>query len=90
MYFYFRRFFPGLGPEVILALSSLIFGLNHLYQGYRGVLGTTLVGVLLGMLYYQFGGLLVPMVVHALIDLRIIFILTPERLRTLAEGTAPA
>jgi membrane protease YdiL (CAAX protease family) len=86
---YLKTWLPALGLYGALAVSSVIFGLNHLYQGYRGVLGTTMIGVVLGLLYYQFGGLLVPMVVHALIDLRIILILTPQRMQTLARDAVP-
>ena len=82
---YLGTWLPALGPYGVLAVSSAIFGLNHLYQGYLGVLGTTIVGFVLGLFYYQFGGLLVPTVAHALLDLRIILILTPQRMQALAR-----
>jgi uncharacterized protein len=87
---YLGTWLPALGFYGVLAVSSVIFGLNHLYQGYLGVLGTTIVGLALGLFYYQFGGLLVPMVAHALLDLRIILILTPQRMQALAQDAAPA
>jgi membrane protease YdiL (CAAX protease family) len=87
---YLGRLVPGLRPEEALALGALIFGMNHLYQGYGGVLATTIMGALFGMLYYQSGGLLLPMVVHALVDLRIILILTPQRMLALARDITPA
>jgi CAAX protease family protein len=90
LFCYLGRLMPLLGPYGVLAASSLIFGVNHLYQGSRGVLGTTIVGLVLGLLYYQYEGLLVPMVVHALLDLRIILILTPQRMQALAQDAAPA
>jgi uncharacterized protein len=88
--FYLGTWLPALGQWGALAVSAAIFGLNHLYQGYRGVLGTTLFGFVMGLFYYQFGGLLVPMFAHALVDLRIILILTPERMRALAQDATRA
>jgi len=53
-----------------LVTSALLFGGLHAYQGVTGILGTTLIGALLLVLYVATGSILVPIVVHALIDLR--------------------
>jgi uncharacterized protein len=53
-----------------LIASALFFGALHAYQGYVGIIGTTLIGALLLVLYIATGSILVPIVVHALIDLR--------------------
>jgi membrane protease YdiL (CAAX protease family) len=90
LFCYLAKFFPRLDAYGILVASSLLFGLNHIYQGYRGVIGTAIIGLALGMLYYTSGGLIAPIVVHALIDLRIILILTPQRMQMLARDAAPA
>jgi uncharacterized protein len=52
-----------------LAASSVLFGLGHLYQGPRGVLATTGVGALFGIVYVLSGSLYLGMAAHALIDL---------------------
>jgi membrane protease YdiL (CAAX protease family) len=78
---------PALGIVPRIALASIVFGLCHFYQGWQGVLGTTVLGAVLAGLYIMTGSLLLPIVLHALIDLRILLILTPKRLQALqAEG----
>ncbi|MEJ7704018.1 MAG: CPBP family intramembrane glutamic endopeptidase [Geodermatophilaceae bacterium] len=52
----------------------MAFGLAHLYQGRGGVVTTSVLGALLTFLYVGTGTLLVPMLVHAAIDLRILWV----------------
>jgi membrane protease YdiL (CAAX protease family) len=61
---------------IALISSALLFGALHAYQGVIGVLGTTLVGAFLLLLYVATGSILAPIVVHVLIDLRS-FVLIP-------------
>ena len=69
-----------------LATSSLIFGLGHTYQGFKGVVGTAIGGLFLGLLFLLGGNLIPAMVLHALLDMQVVFILrpTPE-----TDGAAP-
>lgn len=64
---------------VAWAGSSLLFGFAHLYQGARGVLKTTLGGLYMGALAILSGGLVLPIVVHALVDLQVLLVYKPER-----------
>jgi CAAX protease family protein len=57
--------------------SSLIFGLGHLYQGIRGMIGTTVLGLVFAILYLITGNLAIPILLHAAIDARILLML-PE------------
>ena len=50
--------------------SVLLFGALHVYQGIPGVIGTTIVGAILMLLYAVSGTIVVPIIVHALFDLR--------------------
>lgn len=84
--FYFATFLPGLGLPAAVLASSAAFGLGHLYQGVRGVAITAALGLFMAALYLLSGSLLVPMVVHAALDLRLLVIVTPERLRRLTAG----
>lgn len=52
-----------------LALSSLLFGLAHTYQGAKGILATGLVGLVLGLVYIAVGSLVPGQILHALVDL---------------------
>ena len=50
-------------------LSSLGFGLAHMYQGPLGILKTGFVGYALALLYGLTGSLWAPILAHALMDL---------------------
>lgn len=60
-----------------LLASSIIFGIAHLYQGVAGAVQTTVIGFVLGAIFLVTGSLLIPIVVHAVMDLRILAML-PE------------
>ena len=77
--------FPRLQWWVGVLICSVAFGFAHLYQGWRGMAGSTAMGFLFGMLYIETGSLLVPMAVHAAVDLRILAILNPQRRERLSK-----
>lgn len=60
---------------VALLLSCLFFGTGHLYQGISGVVITAVLGFVYANLFLLTGSLLLPMVVHAVTDLRLLLIL---------------
>ena len=69
---------PGtLDLTLALLVSSAIFGVNHLYQGAGGVAGSAVTGFLLGLLFLLSGNLLYPVLLHAVLDLRMLAILRP-------------
>lgn len=72
--FYLQEVFPGVGVVGAVVLSSAVFGLAHLYQGVAGVLGTGLFGAGMAVLYFFSGSLVLPILLHALLDLRILLI----------------
>lgn len=53
-----------------VAVSVLIFGLLHSYQGVWGVVGSMAIGLVLMVIYLTTGSILVAIIVHAAIDLR--------------------
>jgi len=57
----------GTWPAV--AISSLIFGLGHAYQGISGIAKTGLVGLVLALFTVFSGSLYIAIVLHAVIDL---------------------
>lgn len=67
----------GMNLTLALAVAALIFGLQHLYQGSKGVAATAVVGVLFGLLFLLSGSLLLPMALHAAMDLRLLVMLRP-------------
>lgn len=58
--------FTGLVQAV--ALSSVVFGVGHAYQGWKGVLKTGAFGLFLGAVYVVSGSILLPALLHALMD----------------------
>jgi membrane protease YdiL (CAAX protease family) len=88
--YYLGTYLPSLNLTQRLVISSLVFGFGHLYQGLLGVVATGLVGAVFGWLYVSTGSLVLPMAVHALVDLRLLAILTPKRLQSLQDSMAVA
>lgn len=75
--YYLSLYIPSFNRVELVLLSSLVFGLGHLYQGWKGVLKTGAGGVILAVLYLISGSLLLPMVVHAVLDLQVALIFWP-------------
>ena len=71
-----------LNLTLALLIAAVIFGLNHLYGGVGGVVGGAVAGVLLGLLFVLTGNLLLPMVLHAAMDLCKLVILRPPNSQT--------
>jgi len=69
-----------------LVAASVIFGIGHLYQGVGGAVQAALIGFVLGAMFVVTGNLLLPMVIHTLLDLRVLAVL-PEGFD---EAYAPA
>lgn len=83
--FYLQEVF-GTALWVAVAVSSLIFGLCHIYQGVLAVLTTGAFGAAMAILYLFSGSLILPIIVHALLDLRVLLLYRPDRGRTRAAS----
>jgi uncharacterized protein len=70
---------PALHLTLAWLLSSLAFGIAHVYQGVRGVMETTAAGLVFGLLAILSGNLVLPILLHCLIDLRILLTYHPEQ-----------
>jgi membrane protease YdiL (CAAX protease family) len=60
----------GLPTGLLVVVAAVAFGLAHFYQGPVGILTTGLLGGVMAALYLQTGSLLLPVLLHAAIDLR--------------------
>jgi membrane protease YdiL (CAAX protease family) len=60
-----------------LLISSVIFGLQHLYQGVNGVMASSVMGLMLGLLFLLTGNLVFPIALHTVMDLRLLVMLRP-------------
>ncbi|WP_380785078.1 CPBP family intramembrane glutamic endopeptidase [Sphingomonas sp. R86521] len=71
----FRLYIPLLvtlatGNAILaFAFATLLFGAMHLYQGWKGVAATTIVGATMTAVYLMTGAVWLAMLLHALIDL---------------------
>jgi membrane protease YdiL (CAAX protease family) len=61
------------------ALASIVFGLLHFYQGVQGIIGTAILGGLFASLYLMTGSLLPPILLHAIVDLRLLLLFPLSR-----------
>ena len=59
----------GLAAWMVLVLSSALFGLAHAYQGRSGIIGTTLMGFVFGLVRVATVSLFPAVVWHACVDL---------------------
>lgn len=61
----------GFNGTTLVVLAAAVFGLCHIYQGPTGVVGASAAGLLLTAVYVAMGTLLWPIILHAVIDLRV-------------------
>jgi membrane protease YdiL (CAAX protease family) len=57
------------GIVFAVIVSSMLFGLGHLYQGSKGLLQTAGVGLIMAGLYVLTGSIWIPIFVHAFFDI---------------------
>ncbi|HEY2428338.1 MAG TPA: CPBP family intramembrane glutamic endopeptidase [Acidimicrobiales bacterium] len=69
---YVRWLWPDATHTWLIVVTSLAFGVAHLYQGPRGVALTAVIGAVFASLTLSTGSLIPAMVLHALVDLRIL------------------
>ncbi len=87
--YYFSAYLPQLNIAERVLLSSLVFGFAHIYQGWKPAIGTGLLGLILAGFYVATGSLLLPIVVHAVVDYRVLLIFPPSPPPAIAlEGNA--
>jgi uncharacterized protein len=65
---------PTLPDVALVLLAAAAFGLAHAYQGLTGIVTTGVLGGVLAGVYLATGSLLLPVVLHAAIDLRFLFV----------------
>ncbi len=60
---------PALGPLGAVGVTSVVFGLLHVYQGTLGVFRTAVMGGFLAWGFLASGSLIPPMIAHTVIDM---------------------
>jgi len=85
----------ALGTVGAWLTSSLFFGLAHVYQGIGGVVRSTLTGLVVGAIAILSGGLLLPIVLHFLFDVQVLWMYRPvadepDKAAQLIKGCEPS
>ena len=62
--------FPSLSWGIIAAITAVIFGMAHWYQVWIGMVGTGLLGTLFAIVYLTTGSILLPILIHMLLNMR--------------------
>jgi uncharacterized protein len=75
---YLGEYVPHINTTEKILLTSVVFGLGHVYQGWKQAITTGIGGAVLALLYVLSGSLLLPAVVHAVSDWRMLLILPPQ------------
>lgn len=68
----------GVSGTALIVAGAIAFGLAHAYQGIPGMILTALAGAFFCNLYVVTGSLLIPIVVHIVVDARFAILPTPR------------
>ena len=71
--YFFMNLPFGLPLWMIGITGAIIFGIAHWYQGISGILSTGFLGFILFIVFIQTGSLLVPIIIHFIIDVKFVF-----------------
>lgn len=81
--FYYLNHLPfDLSIIIIGIISSILFGIVHLYQGFKGVILTAFLGGGLFCIFIFTGSLWIPILLHILIDAKFVFLPNKSKLET--------
>jgi len=78
LFYLLLAIFPDISPVIIVIVTSVIFGVCHLYQGISGILQTAVGGALAGCLYLVTGSLVPGILLHFFIDFANTFLLSDD------------
>jgi membrane protease YdiL (CAAX protease family) len=81
--FLIRYFDERAGLLLAVVGAAAVFGLDHTYQGWKGVFATAGVGLVFTFLFIAVSSLWLPMLCHALLDLRVLALVS---MRSAARG----
>jgi len=70
---------PNVNGWLLVIAAATMFGIAHTYQGRSGGILTGLLGLAFALLYLGSGNLLLPIIMHALLDLRLLLVLPGVR-----------
>jgi len=69
LFFLLQSVFQNIPTSLVLIVSSAIFGCVHVYQGVSGIVRTTVIGLIYGLLFLATDSLILPIFLHFLADI---------------------
>ena len=72
----------GLTGDTLLVTTSVIFGLAHSYQGVAGIISTFIMGLVLGKIFQTTESLMIPIILHFIIDIKFMWNILVKRYYT--------
>jgi membrane protease YdiL (CAAX protease family) len=78
LFYLLGALFPALPLAAILGISTLAFGIGHLYQGPAEAIKPMLLGAVFGAFYLSFGTILPCILLHAMQDLCVVDMINEE------------
>jgi uncharacterized protein len=88
LFYYLGEYVPHINTAEKVLLTSLVFGLGHIYQGWKQSIITGAGGVLLALMYVFSGSLLLSLVFHAICNLRMLVMLPAESAQAVPAESA--
>lgn len=70
MFYYLDQLDWGLSHMAFAIITSILFGLAHVYQGWKNMIITGLLGFALARLYMSQGSIWIPIIIHILFDIK--------------------
>jgi len=86
MAFLLQAVFPEIPIFLIILITSVLFGIGHLYQGWQGVLQTGVVGAIFMSLLLVTNSLILVMALHFITNASDAFLLSEEKRNEQKEG----
>jgi membrane protease YdiL (CAAX protease family) len=85
VFYYFATYLKITNPVITVIAGAALFGLGHIYQGWKSAAGPAAAGVVLGSLYLYTGSLALPIILHAIADYRVLWVFPKTPARPLEE-----
>jgi len=85
VFFLLRAIFPNMPILILLAITSVLFGIKHANQGIKSIAGNTYGGALLGSFYLVTGSIIPGMIIRFIGAVSRVFPLTEKRSDILPE-----
>ncbi len=70
--------------DLLLIISSMFFSIGHLYQGWKGILGSFAAGLVLGKIYMLTETIFYPIILHLFVNLTVV-VLAFRRIKDLSK-----